>query len=79
MMQDLIEKISTGVVVEIEWLTPLEVAKQLRVHPGTLANWRYQGIGPRYTKLSDAANSPVRYRSDDVDAYMHQQERGVAA
>lgn len=76
MMQVFIEKISTGVVVKIEWLTPREVATKLRVHPGTLANWRHQGVGPKYTKLSPAPNSPVRYRSDDVDSYM---QRGAAA
>ncbi|MDX3753992.1 helix-turn-helix domain-containing protein [Streptomyces sp. AK02-04a] len=65
--------------MEIEWLTPREVAAQLRVHIGTLANWRYQGAGPKYTKLSDAPNSPVRYKKADVDEYMRLMERGAAA
>ncbi|OEJ57745.1 hypothetical protein BGM19_06960 [Streptomyces agglomeratus] len=62
-----------------EWLKPCEVAAQLRVSVGTLANWRYQGTGPRYIKLSDAPNAPVRYRRDAVDAYMHRTDQGVAA
>ncbi|MFF0184905.1 helix-turn-helix domain-containing protein [Streptomyces sp. NPDC005244] len=52
------------------WLTPQEVAARLRVHPGTLANWRYQGVGPRYRKLTEAKNSPVRYALGDVEDYM---------
>ncbi|MCD9145782.1 helix-turn-helix transcriptional regulator [Streptomyces albireticuli] len=80
MMQAIIAKISTGVMMDkIEWLTSREVATQLRVHPGTLANWRHQGIGPRYTKLSTAPNSAVRYRSDHVESYLREQERRAAA
>lgn len=70
MMQVPIEIISTGAVVKIEWLKASEVAAELRVSPGTLANWRHQGVGPRYTKLSSAANAPVRYRRADLDAYL---------
>lgn len=79
MMQVSIEKISTGVEMKSEWLKPYEVAAQLRVSVGTLANWRYQGIGPRYTKLSDSSNAPVRYRREVVDAYMRQMEQEAAA
>ncbi|NNN36057.1 helix-turn-helix domain-containing protein [Streptomyces sp. S3(2020)] len=78
-MQVFIEKISKGVAVKIDLLTPREVAAQLRVHPGTLANWRYQGLGPKYTKLSAAPNSPVRYKRGDVEAYLRQAGREVAA
>lgn len=61
-----------------EWLTPREVAAQLGVHPGTLANWRYMGLGPKYTKQADNPNAPVRYRQTDVSEYV-QQARGGAA
>ena len=60
-----------------ELLTPLEVAAQLGVHPGTLANWRYMGLGPRYTKRSDHPNAAVRYRRSDVDAYARQTHRSA--
>ena len=79
MTQVLIEKISKGSLVKIEWLKAREVAAELRVSVGTLANWRYQGIGPKYTKLSEAPNAPVRYKRADLDAYFAQQERGAAA
>ncbi|MFI1148716.1 helix-turn-helix domain-containing protein [Streptomyces sp. NPDC020817] len=80
MMQDFISKSSTGGEVDQHvWLTPREVAARLRVHPGTLANWRHQGIGPRYTKLSSAPSAPVRYRSDHIDEYLAGNEGGAAA
>lgn len=58
---------------------PREVAALLRVHMGTLANWRYQGTGPKFTKLSDAPNSRVRYKKAHVDEYMQGMRRGAAA
>ena len=57
-----------------EWLTPRQVAARLNVAVGTLANWRCQGIGPRYVKLTGSPNSPVRYKSAEVEAYMGEQE-----
>ena len=62
-----------------DWLKPPEVAAVLRVSVGTLANWRSQGIGPRYTKLSTAANAPVRYRLGDIETYMAARTRSEAA
>lgn len=79
MMQVLIEIISKGSEVAPNLLKPTEVATQLRVSPGTLANWRSQGIGPRFIKLSQAANAPVRYRQDEIDEYMQGRAHGVAA
>ncbi|GAA3037118.1 helix-turn-helix domain-containing protein [Streptomyces glomeratus] len=64
--------------MEDEWLTPKQVAAQLDVHPGTLANWRAWGRGPRFSKLTDAPNSPVRYRRTDVIAYQQQTHQGAA-
>ncbi|MFF1655794.1 helix-turn-helix transcriptional regulator [Streptomyces sp. NPDC058255] len=61
-----------------QWLTPRQVAAQLGVHPGTLANWRCMGLGPLYKKLSEKPNSPVRYRQSDVDSYRQQAQQGAA-
>jgi len=47
-------------------LTDIEVAARLGVSPFTLRAWRYRGVGPRFLKLGRA----VRYRPDDVDAYL---------
>lgn len=60
-------------------LTPRELADELGVSLQTLANWRWSGVGPRYTKLGDGRTSPVRYRRADVDAWLAARESGAAA
>ena len=47
-------------------MTPLEVARRLRVDTKTLANWRYLGRGPSFVKDGGV----VRYPSEDFDAYL---------
>jgi hypothetical protein len=49
-------------------LTPDEVAILLRVDERTLANWRYRGIGPIFTKLGGL----VRYARRDLDEFVMQ-------
>lgn len=49
-------------------LTPDEVAELLRVDERTLANWRYRGIGPVFTKLGGL----VRYSKTDLSAFVSQ-------
>lgn len=51
---------------------PAAVAERLGVHPGTLANWRTRGVGPKYIRCVGG----VRYRVADVDAWLAQQEAG---
>lgn len=53
-----------------ELLTPEEVADLLKVHPGTLENWRVRGEGPRFVKLGNKRRSPVRYRRQDVEDWI---------
>lgn len=59
---------------EDDLLSPEEVAKILKVTPGTLANWRCSGNGPRYVK-SRAGRSPVQYRRSAVSKYVEDSER----
>ena len=33
------------------FVTPVELANYWRMKPHTLANWRHQGIGPKFTKV----------------------------
>lgn len=40
-------------------LTPSEVADRLRTSPGTLANWRFRGFGPKYIKLGRRVLYPL--------------------
>ena len=47
----------------------------LDVPVGTLANWRYQGRGPRFIKVGRA----VRYRRSDVEAWLERNARESTA
>lgn len=47
-------------------LTAVEAAKVLGITPGTLANWRAYGTGPKYVKVGGR----VRYHVADVKAYL---------
>lgn len=47
-------------------LTPADVSELLSVSEKTLAHWRLNGNGPKYTKLGRA----IRYRPTDVDAFV---------
>lgn len=47
-------------------LTPEEVSNLIRVPVGTLGQWRYRGVGPRFLKLG----GHVRYRPSDVAAWL---------
>lgn len=60
-------------------LTPRQLAEELDVSLQTLANWRWSGVGPRYTKLGDGRSARVRYRRADVDAWLKARESGAAA
>lgn len=53
---------------------PPEVAAYYGVTVETLANWRYLGRGPKYTK----AGGRVRYRWDDVEEWLGDQARTAA-
>jgi excisionase family DNA binding protein len=54
-----------------ELLTPEEVAEILKVHPGTLENWRVRGEGPPFVKLGNKRRSAVRYRRQDVENWIY--------
>lgn len=50
-------------------LTPDEVAELLGIPTGTLANWRYQRLGPTYLRVG----RHVRYRRADVETWLDHQ------
>lgn len=45
-----------------------ELANYLGFQPQTLANWRSQGHGPRFVKMSPRR---VRYAIEDVQVWLH--------
>ncbi|QKW10871.1 helix-turn-helix domain-containing protein [Streptomyces sp. NA04227] len=67
--------------MESQRLTPVEAGKIMGVSPQTLANWRWQGIGPTYVKLTPGRGGRIRYTRASVDAWMREREvdTGVAA
>lgn len=52
-------------------LLPKEAAERLRVHVGTLSNWRVKGEGPRFIKIGRKVLYPVV----ELDAYEKEQLR----
>jgi hypothetical protein len=67
-------------------LTPQELADLLHVSPGTLANWRSNGRGPKYLKVGPEPPADrqdrrrVRYERDTAEkwAIAHEFVRTVA-
>ena len=45
-------------------LTPIQAAALLRLSPGTLAQWRVQGTGPKFYRVGRS----IRYREADIEA-----------
>jgi len=54
-----------------EWLTLREFAEEIRIPEATIRYWRWQGRGPKSTKLGRR----VVYRRSDVDAWLAAQEK----
>lgn len=52
-------------------LTPKELAKRLRANVNTLANWRWQGVGPRFIKVG----RKVLYPLAEIEAFEQRQLR----
>ena len=53
-----------------ELLTPSQVAARLSVSLHTLQAWRSKCVGPKYVKLAGGVNASVRYRSDELEAWL---------
>lgn len=47
-------------------ITTAQAAKILRIHPGTLANWRVKGVGPAFEKEGDRRNERVFYNREEL-------------
>ena len=55
-------------------MSEAQVAEILGKPPRTLRQWRYVGSGPKYLKVG----ATVRYRSNDVEAWLKAQEQEPA-
>ncbi|MCU0825880.1 MAG: helix-turn-helix domain-containing protein [Tabrizicola sp.] len=57
-----------------EWpsyMSPEVAAKYLDSSPWTLSDWRFKGKGPKYIRVGQRM---VRYRKEDLDAFMEAQK-----
>ena len=54
-----------------KYLTPDQLAERWKMNVDTLRNWRSQGTGPAFVKLTDRM---VRYRLEDVEQYERDRE-----
>lgn len=52
-------------------INPQEAARRLGVEPSTLANWRWNGRGPRYIRVGGR----IRYRLMDLAHWLDSQAR----
>ena len=55
----------------MDLLTTKQASEILGLHHVTLANWRAEGFGPKFVALGRA----IRYRRDDLEAFVEQQLR----
>ena len=59
----------TPTSVEPVLLTPIQLSQRIGITVPMLSNWRTQGIGPTYRRLTNSAHGRVRYHIDDVIAW----------
>ena len=52
-----------------QYLTTEELADRLRRSPGTIANWRSKGQGPRFLRPSGGKRGRILYRLEDIDEW----------
>jgi len=68
-------RIAPGILLDLasaSKATPAELAAYLKKSEGTLANWRSQGKGPRWTKPGGS----ILYDWADVDEWLKSQPAG---
>ena len=51
-------------------LNTIQAAVICGVTEKRMREWRSQGRGPRYIKLGDSRNAPVRYRRRDLERWL---------
>lgn len=56
-----------------ELLDNEQTAAMLGIKPNSLEIWRCRGKGPRFVKLGNAKQSPVRYERSEVTRWLREQ------
>ena len=49
-----------------KYLRPADAAQKIHVTVGTLANWRWKGVGPAYYAIGGL----IRYADDEVEGWL---------
>lgn len=55
-------------------LTEIDLATHLGISRDTLRDWRQHGKGPKFIKLGGTRFARIRYRQQDVDAFLQASE-----
>lgn len=62
--------------IEKQWLSPRDVSEYIGLTTQQLTKLRRCGVGPRWRKLGDSAQSPIRYLRNDVDEWVRRHDGG---
>ena len=57
-----------------QYLSPKEAGSFLGVSVNLLQKWRTQGVGIPYAKMGSSSSSIIRYKIDDLLAYVENQK-----
>jgi predicted site-specific integrase-resolvase len=58
----------------MQYLSPEQVAERYQLSPGTLKEWRYKGVGPKYVRLGKY----VRYPATALERWEAEREQEAA-
>lgn len=64
---------TTVSALDPDLLTNEEAAALIGIKPNTLEIWRVRGKGPKFIKLGESKQAPIRYRRSDVLAWLEAQ------
>lgn len=63
----------------MDLLTDKQLANRWQCSEKKLANDRVKGVGPRFIKLGDGKNSPIRYPLESVEQFEAERTRTSTA
>lgn len=64
------EKLQNQTIIIPEYLTPYQASVLTGFSLRALESMRSKGKGPEYVKFGSAKNGPIRYRIEDIRAWM---------
>ncbi|PWS43886.1 DNA-binding protein [Streptomyces sp. ZEA17I] len=64
---------SPGQPIRDELMSPKEVQAEYGFTAQTLANYRWQGLGPAYIKVGPGRSGRIKYRRSSVERWLNDQ------